>query len=175
MKLINRKWPIWHKSVTRYGFFESRQILFFYLWLWRFCTIQSGSSKICDNLICQWNVLWGQVMTNAKNNSQEMSGYFAKKISFVFWGLEKSIQFAWTWLSLWCVLSKAGWEGQESDSIFNMYVCDAKYKLPTSVRIADTFFFCFFWPWLLRQFLAIVSNRSRLGRKETLRLRLLRA
>ena len=83
-------------------------------------------------------------MTNAKNNSQEMSGYFAKKISFVFWGLEKSIQFAWTWLSLWCVLSKAGWEGQESDSIFNMYVCDAKYKLPTSVRIADTFFFCFF-------------------------------
>ena len=38
-------------------------------------------------------------------------------------------------------MSKAEyWEGQESDSIFNMYVGDAK----NIVRIADTFFFCFF-------------------------------
>ena len=78
----------------------------------------------------------------------------------ILWGNHLSFVFGLRCTSLsaflWCVLSKAEyWEGQESDSIFNMYVGDAK----NIVRIADTFFFCFFfWPWLLRQFLAIVSN-----------------
>ena len=63
----------------------------------------------------------------------------------ILWGNNLSFVFGLRCTSLsaflWCVLSKAEyWEGQESDSIFNMYVGDAK----NIVRIADTFFFCFF-------------------------------
>ena len=63
----------------------------------------------------------------------------------ILWGNHLSFVFGLRCTSLsaflWCVLSKAEyWEGQESDSIFNMYVGDAK----NIVRIADTFFFCFF-------------------------------